>query len=151
MSNALTSPYALTRYTLLAGLSLVGVAWLLSFPFSFVFAVFCGALVSTLNLHLTLWSWTPVFLSPPPTPPSPPLATAEPEEPTQDLDEAGETEEKRLPAVALPLWRFFWKYLFLFVGLFLILQGLQLHPLGFVLGLCAVVLAALFSPLLLPS
>ena len=78
-----------------------------------------GAIFSSINLRLLIWSWGALF---------------------QQSVEADSSSESA-PVHVLP--RFVLKYSFLFLGILLIVVGLRANPVGFCIGLSNVFLAVL--------
>lgn len=102
-------------------------AWLIPLPFSARIAVLVGAVFSSVNFRLLIWSWSWIFRS------TNPQSTAE-----------HKTNSRVVP-------RFLIKYLFLLAGLALLIGGLKLHVIGFMVGMGNVLFAVALSPAMMLS
>lgn len=116
------------EWTALAlGLVVAVGSWLITVPLSARIAVLVGAIFSSINFRLLIWSWSWIFQSPHP----------------QQV--AARQARSRIAP------RFLIKYLFLLAGLGLLIGGLQLHVLGFMIGMGNVLVAVALSPVMMQT
>lgn len=126
MKRSLAVLHQIELTALALGVVLAVGAWFVQIPFKARIAVLVGALFSSVNLRLMIWSWSWVFRDPNPQ----------------------QSAEERSKMRAAP--RFLLKYLFLLAGLALLVGGIKLHIVGFMVGLGNVLIAVALSPAMMP-
>ncbi|TNE49152.1 MAG: hypothetical protein EP343_12790 [Deltaproteobacteria bacterium] len=122
MKRSLVVLQQIEMTALALGLVLAVGAWFVQVPVKARIAVLIGALFSSVNFRLMIWSWSWVFRDPNPQ----------------------QSAEERTRMAAAP--RFLLKYLFLLAGLALLVGGIKLHIVGFMVGLGNVLVAVALSP-----
>ncbi len=122
MKRSLVVLQQIEMTALALGLVLAVGAWFVQVPVKARIAVLIGALFSSVNFRLMIWSWSWVFRDPNPQ----------------------QSAEERSRMAAAP--RLLLKYLFLLAGLALLVGGIKLHIVGFMVGLGNVLVAVALSP-----
>ncbi len=97
-------------------------SWFIQIPTQARWAVLVGAVFSSINFRLLIWSWNWLFYS----------------------NNPGQVAKEQSGRSAVP--RIIIKYLFLLVGLGLLIGGLKLHVVGFMIGLGNVIIAVALAP-----